>query len=615
MREPSTAVGSFLFTSLIASLFQSQSQLGNPDDYPHDASSHLLNEYDFIVVGAGSAGSVVASRLSEVEKWKVLLLEAGGDPTPSSDIPKVFFGLVDSDIDWKYKAEPNKHSCIGFNDGICKWPRGKVLGGTSTINGMVYMRGMKKDYDYWETLGNNGWNYTETLKYFKKSEDARFPNWEKKNSEGISYHAQGGPLTVERFHSSSFDTPLKRGVEELGHKFLEDINGESQDGFTCIQGTLRNRTRCNTAKAFLGIAKDRNNLHVSKHSHVTKIIIDPDTKKAAHVEFQTKNGHKHVVKIKKEVILSAGAIGSPQILMLSGVGPRDHLLDIGVEPIVHDLKVGENLQDHIMFPGSLFTIKRSEEFRLTPSFYNDATYEYLTRRSGILSTHFGTSFSGFIRTKYATDERPDIQYHVFAFLTNETDAISTLGNVLNLRNDTVDSLNEVIGKDDIFLITPILLRPKSTGKILLKSTNPFEHPLIYAGYLTDTNEKDLNLMLEGIKFTTDLANTTAMKAMEVTRKKFYIKECEELDFDTTEYWKCAIRHVSSTLYHPVGTCKMGPETDPSAVVDPTLKVHGVKGIRVADASIMPIIVSGNTNAPTIMIGERVADYIKKDWLE
>ena len=273
-----SGVSAVLFTSLITTLMQSQQQLGNPDDYPDDATSYLLDEYDFIVVGAGSAGAVVASRLSEVSQWKVLLLEAGGDPNPTSDIPSLAFTLQKTDIDWQYQTEPEEGMCQGFRYKRCNWPRGKVLGGSSVLNLMIYIRGMKGDYDAWGAAGNHGWSYEEVLPYFKKSQDVTAKKLLKKHSNGQIYHATGGPLTLEEFEKTEFGENILEAVKELGYETLEDLNAENQLGFGNLIGNVRKGTRCNTAKAFLGPIKFRENLHVAKHAHVTRILINEQKK-------------------------------------------------------------------------------------------------------------------------------------------------------------------------------------------------------------------------------------------------------------------------------------------------------------------------------------------------
>ena len=608
-------ISAVLFTSLITTLMQSQKQLGNPDEYPQDATSYLLDQYDFVVVGGGSAGAVVASRLSEVSEWKVLLLEAGGDPNPTSDIPLLAFYSQKTDIDWQYQTEPEEGMCQGLRDKRCNWPRGKVLGGSSVINYMIYIRGMKADYDAWAAAGNYGWGYEEVLPYFKKSQDVTSEKLLQKHSNGVTYHATGGPLTLQEFERTEFGETILQAVTQVGYERLEDLNAENQLGFANIFGTLRNGTRCNTAKAFLGPIKFRQNLHVAKHAHVTRILINDETKTAYGVEFKTKDGDILSVKFRNEVIVSAGSVNSPQILMLSGIGPQQHLEEKGIKPVVSNLKVGENLQDHIIFPGAVFNIKKSEQYQVSPLSLLDAYYYYLTRRTGPLSTHLGTTVTGFIKTKLAEDERPDLQFHFFAVLANDTNTVNLLSHVFGFPEEATKSLHEIVSYSDFYFVVPTLIRPKSKGKILLRSQNPQEHPKIFAGYLSDPERKDLMTMLEGIRFAQELMNTEVMKAKEAKQRKMVIEGCESLEFDSSNYWECLLRHIATTVYHPVGTCKMGPSSDPGAVVDPELRVHGVKGIRVADASIMPNIVSGNTNAATIMIGEKAADMIKKDWLD
>ncbi|KDR06741.1 hypothetical protein L798_03735, partial [Zootermopsis nevadensis] len=564
----------------------------------------------FVVVGGGTAGSVVAGRLSEVPDWNVLLIEAGGDPPKTSDIPAIFFSLQKTDIDWKYRTEPEEESCQGIKDGRCAWPRGKVLGGSSTINGMLYIRGMKGDFDDWAAAGNEGWSYEEVLEYFKKSEDFK-PSANEDNYEPF-YHGTGGPVSVQRFESMDLAWSVMDAVKEAGYKQLNDINGPSQLGFAHLHGTLINGTRCNTAKAFLNPAKNRKNLHVLKHSKVTRIIIDPGTKVANKVEFSSNDGKLYQVNIKKEVIVSAGTINSPQVLMLSGIGPEEHLKEFGID-VIKDLKVGENLQDHLIFLGSVYNIRKSGKSQSSSLSFLDASYEYLTRRSGPLATHNGNTVTGFIRTKFSSNERPDIEIFCFIISANDTNAAATVGTSFGLADETIISLQEMSKEGDVVMLAPLLGQPRSKGKILLSSSNPSDNPKIYAGYLTD--REDLDALLEGIEATTRIMQTGVMKSREARSRRLAVNSCEVFDFDSSSYWECMLRNIATSAFHAVGTCKMGPSSDPESVVDPRLRVHGVKRIRVADASIMPIIVATPTYATSIMIGEKAADMIKMDWLQ
>ncbi|KAH0817401.1 hypothetical protein GEV33_005390 [Tenebrio molitor] len=313
----------------------------DPETHPANVR-HVRPEYDFVVVGGGSAGAVVASRLSEISNWTVLLLEAGGDENEISDIPAMSGYTQMSQFDWMYQTSPPGDSqyCLAMIGDRCNWPRGKVLGGSSVLNAMIYVRGNKHDYDQWESLGNPGWSYNDVLPYFMKSEDNRNPYLAKTN-----YHNKGGYLTVQE---SPWRTPLSiaflQAGKELGYE-IRDCNGEKQTGFMLSQGTIRRGSRCSTAKAFLRPVRTRPNLHIAMYSQTTKVMIDPKTKTAYGVKF-VRNNRPQTVRARREVILSAGAIGTPHLLMLSGVGEKSHLESFKI-PVMSDLKVGYNLQDHI----------------------------------------------------------------------------------------------------------------------------------------------------------------------------------------------------------------------------------------------------------------------------
>ncbi|RWS13593.1 glucose dehydrogenase (acceptor)-like protein 3 [Dinothrombium tinctorium] len=559
-------------------------------------------EYDFIIVGGGSAGAVLANRLSEISDWKILLLEAGGSDNILSDIPLAAASLQQTPIDWAYQIEPQEASCFGLINRRMHWPRGKVLGGSSVLNYMVYIRGNRRDFDNWVRLGNVGWSYEEVLPYFIKSEDNRDPS-----IAFNGFHGVGGYLTV----SSPPDvTPVGLAFPEAG-KFLGypniDLNGPIQTGWAIPQGTVRRGARCSTSKAFLLPTKDRPNLHVLTFSYVTKILFNED-KRAIGVQFD-RFSLTHVVYVRKEVIVSGGSINSPQLLMLSGIGPADHLNAFGI-PIIADLPVGNNLHDHI-YPGVHFSLEAkgvSIVQRRVVSLPN--IIKYFTSGRGPLTIIGGIEGLGFIKTKYAnySDDFPDFQIHLLSGDISSDDG-QNFRRVQGITRELYEQYYLPYTSFDSFSFYPVMLHPKSRGFIRLRSTSPYDPPIIDPKYLTHPD--DILSMVDAMKICIAGGLTPAYRKFGSKLFSRIIPGCESYPVLSDEYLACQARTYIQTIYHPVGTCRMGPADDERSVVDPELRVlGGVKGLRVVDGSIMPVITSGNTNAPIIMIAEKISDLIK-----
>jgi choline dehydrogenase len=525
-------------------------------------------EADFIVVGAGSAGCAVAARLSEDPATRVVLLEAGGEDRNRWIHIPLGFGktFADPTVNWCYETEPDP----GAGDRRVFWPRGKVLGGSSSINGMVYIRGQAEDFDHWRQLGNTGWSFDDVLPYFRRSEH--------QVRGADAFHGTGGPLCVSDVAKHPICEAFVAATTELGFPRNDDFNGASQDGVGYHQTTTRNGKRCSTAVGYLRPAMQRANLSVITSALTEKIVFEG--RRAVGVMYR-RAGQPCTARAAREVILCGGAVNSPQLLLLSGIGPHERLAEFGI-PVLHHLPgVGKSLQDHYSAPIKLrcklpVTVN---DVMLSNARKLRAGLEYYMLHRGPLAM-ISSPAALFARTRPELAS-PDIKISISPFSAERPQ----------------DGLHRFSG----FTSIAYQLRPESRGEIKLKSPDPFDAPAVYPNYLA--TETDQRTIVAGLKLIRRILASSQMQAL--IEAEFQPGPAVESDEELLDY----ARRRGGTVYHPTSTCKMG--NDPLAVVDAELRVHGVDGLRVADASIMPTVVSGNTNAATIMIGEKIADLVRQ----
>ncbi|CAH0719497.1 unnamed protein product, partial [Brenthis ino] len=562
--------------------------------------------FNFIVVGGGSAGSVVASRLSEVTHWNVLLLEAGLNPPIESDIPGLRTELIGSSYDWQYATENDGINHQALKNGSVPWPRGKMLGGCSSINEMIYVRGRHCDFKIWEEEGNPSWTSENINYYFKKAENLQDLNL-LQDPDLRDFYGREGHLVINTFNSTYRDITEKvlDSWDHLGFKKVKDINLAQIDGYGVSgisRATAAKGERYNTYKAYIKTAKHKDNLKVIIGAFVTKILIN-DNKEAYGVEVDI-NGERKTFFASHEVIISSGAINTPQLLMLSGIGPNEHLVSQNIPCKINLPAVGKNLQDHNYIPILIYGDEPGEEKQEAQMF---EVAKYMYNKSGYLAHNSFSDITSFY-SRNENMECPEFQNHFLLLRKNSTNAKNIF---LAYKEEIVDSFLEHIFKKSLYVFVVIHLHPFSRGSIRLKSSNPYDKPIINYSYFKD--ERDVQATAEGIKMLTKIVETSYFKSINAYVHRPNISQCNDYNFESDNYWKCYLRNVGVTLYHPVGTAKMGPNPE-NAVVDNFLRVHKAKKLRVIDASVMPTLTSGNTNGPTIMIAEMGSDMIKREHL-
>ncbi|XP_078053384.1 glucose dehydrogenase [FAD, quinone] [Augochlora pura] len=526
-----------------------------------------LQEYDYIIVGAGTAGATISARLAEYG-YTVLLLEAGGVPPPFLDIPLLAPLIQNSPYDWQYTTVPQQNACKGLTNNQSRWPMGKLLGGTSRLNYMLYVRGHPLDYNDW------------------------LPDFIEPTTQN------GGPMNVNALKwSTNLSDIILKGLEEL-HQSIGNINEELKIGFMKPQLSMKNGKRWSTDKLLHTNVQDR--LNVITHAHVEKVLLK--SKKAVGVQFMALNKVFKAIA-KRGVILSAGAIGSPKILMLSGIGPKGHLEDLKIN-VVKDLPVGQHLVDHILTGIDLVTLNETVGLNMADTISLTSAINYFVFGEGPWTSAgvevLGTFHSSLKKNITST---PDLQIMVMPLGLSKDNGI-VLRRALGISDEIYNDYFAPLVYKNTITIAPILLHPKSMGEVKLNSTNPFDPPLINPKYLT--NKDDIALLVDGLQFVKKLVQTSIMKSIGASIYEKHFPGCRHENFDSKKYWECYIKHLTLTSYHPAGTCRIG------SVVDQDFRVYGVTNLYVIDASVLPSLPSGNINAAVLMLTEKAARTFKRN---
>lgn len=599
-----------IIREVLSQLDYQRYQLMDDIIYPMDSTRCIVNgeQFDFIIVGGGNSGSVLANKLSENFRWKILLIEAGGDTLPVSQIPGLWDRALNSFADWQYEIQP--HYTTGFGiDGNMKIHKGKCLGGSSVTSPQIYLRGSEKIYNSLVQKGLTQWSYNKTETYFKRIEKIRSVEKTEINcTETTTIYGDCGLMPITKFRRTEvnvLENIVSSGFEHIGCKKEIDINQNNIEvGFVSMHGTIKNGRCFNTAKAYLSPVYGRENLKVMKNCRVLKVIVDCTTMRATGVEVKTKFGQYLTLTSRKEVVLCAGSIGSAKILLSSGIGPKKHLTEMNV-PVVKNLPVGQKFLITPVFTG--FVISYDKEV-ISSQTDEEIAFKYLARHSGPLASPKGMSFGGFLNTGVSGKEAADLEIHQFYVPKNTSSKLCQLKSMYGFSDNLLSAYAKLNDERPISIYSVALIDTKSTGRILLRSKDTSDDPIIVGNMLTD--KSDVRTLLEGVRQLSKTVDAAAMKLVNASLEGISVDGCAEYEEKTDKHWECLLKYMVSSTSSTAGSCRIGLETDPDAVVDGEMNVIGISDLRVVGRAVLPMITSAYSQTPSIVVAEHASDIIR-----